>query len=238
MKLALIGYGKMGKIIEEATLERGHTISFRIDIDNLNDFNKLDPANTDVAIEFSQPGAAYDNIMACLRQRVAVISGTTGWLDKKDEIEKSCRELNGTFFYASNYSIGVNILFRVNEFLARIMDGYPAYEVGITEIHHTEKKDAPSGTAISLAEGIVANLKRKNGWTGDDKENPSKISIRSLREGKVPGTHFIKYRSDADEIELKHEAFGRKGFAIGAVMVAEWIAGKRGIFSMKDFLDL
>jgi 4-hydroxy-tetrahydrodipicolinate reductase len=238
MKLALIGYGKMGKIIEEAALARGHAISFRIDIDNLNDINKLDPANTDVAIEFSQPGAAFNNILACFRKKVAVISGTTGWLDKKAEIEKSCLELNGTFFYASNYSIGVNILFRVNEFLARIMDRYPAYEIGITEIHHTEKKDAPSGTAISLAEGILANLKRKNGWSGDEKENPSKINIRSLREGKVPGTHSIKYRSDSDEIELKHEAFDRKGFAIGAVMVAEWISGKRGVFSMKDFLDL
>lgn len=236
MKLALIGYGKMGKIVEEVALDRGHKISWRIDIDNWNEIKKLSPANTDAAVEFSHPEAAFENIRSCLIQKIAVVSGTTGWLNKKSEIEKLCTDLKGAFFYASNYSLGVNIVFRVNEFLARIMDNFPDYKAEITEIHHTEKKDAPSGTAISLADGIIANSERKNGWTGDDSGDPSKIKIESLREGKVPGTHYVRYRSAADEIELKHEAFGRKGFAIGAVMAAEWIAGKSGVFTMKDFL--
>ena len=236
MKLALIGYGKMGKIVEEVGLARGHQISWRIDIDNWNDIKKLSPANTDAAIEFSHPDGAFENIKSCLLQKVAVVSGTTGWLNNKSEIEKLCTDLQGAFFYASNFSLGVNIVFRVNEYLARIMDNFPDYKVDITEIHHTEKKDAPSGTAISLAEGIVANLKRKDGWAGKDSGDPSRIKIESLREGKVPGTHYVRYQSEADEIELKHEAFGRKGFAIGAVMVAEWIKGKKGIFTMKDFL--
>jgi 4-hydroxy-tetrahydrodipicolinate reductase len=198
----------------------------------------LGPSNTDVAIEFTHPGAAFDNIKSCLLRKVAVISGTTGWLARKNEIDKLCIEQNGAFFYASNFSIGVNILFRINEIMAGIMNDYPAYDVTIKEIHHTEKKDAPSGTAITLAEGILSKLRRKAGWAGGYTPEATKIPIESIREGKVPGTHFIQYRSDADEIVLKHEAFSRKGFAIGAVYVAEWIRGKTGVLGMKDFLKI
>jgi 4-hydroxy-tetrahydrodipicolinate reductase len=238
MKIALIGYGKMGHIIEDTARERGHEISHRIDIGNENDLKLLRPVNTDVAIEFTHPGSAFDNIKSCILQKVPVLSGTTGWLAKKNEIDKLCIDNNGTFFYASNYSIGVNIFFRINEVLARIMNSYPVYDVGITEIHHTEKKDAPSGTAITLAEGIILNLGRKDGWVSGETNVSSKIPVESIREGKVPGTHIIKYHSDADVIELKHEAFSRKGFALGAVMVAEWINGKTGVLSMKDFLSI
>jgi 4-hydroxy-tetrahydrodipicolinate reductase len=238
MKIALIGYGKMGHIIEEIARERGHEISHKIDIGNLDDLNLLTPPNTDAAIEFTHPGAAYENIKSCLLQGIPVLSGTTGWLARKNEIEELCIRKNGTFFYASNYSIGVNLFFRINEIIAGIMNSYPAYDAGITEIHHNEKKDAPSGTAITLAEGIISNLDRKDGWVSGETNETSKIPVESIREGKVPGTHIIKYHSAADLIELKHEAFSRKGFALGAVMVAEWIRGKNGVLSMKDFLKI
>ncbi len=236
MNIALIGYGKMGKIIEKFALARGHKISFRIDIDNNSELDKVNPANTDVAIEFTYPGAAYENIKRCILQKVPVISGTTGWLDKRSEIEALCAENKGTFFYASNFSVGVNLFFRVNEIVAGIMNHYPDYGVGITEIHHTEKKDAPSGTAITLAEKILAHLDSKKGWIKGTSDDSTQIPVESIREGNVPGTHIIRYRSTTDQIELKHEAFSREGFASGAVAVAEWIKGKQGILGMKDFL--
>ena len=238
MKIALIGYGKMGKIIESIALSRGHEISFRIDIDNQSDLNSLDPSNTDVAIEFSHPTAAFGNIKACLENHVKVISGTTAWLDRKPEIEKICRDTNGTFLHASNFSIGVNIFFRINEIMATIMNDHPGYAVDITEIHHTEKKDAPSGTAITLAERILPHLKTKDGWIGGDAGDNSKIPVASIREGKVPGTHITRYKSNDDEIVLKHEAYSREGFATGAVAVAEWIKDKAGVLEMKDFLSI
>ena len=238
MKISLIGYGKMGKAIEEIALARGHKISFRVDVDNENDLARLSPENTEVAIEFTHPAAAYKNIEACILQRVPVISGTTGWLDKKSGIETLCLRQGGTFFHASNFSIGVNIFFRINEIVAGIMKNYPSYVIGVTEIHHTEKKDAPSGTAISLAEGIISKREELKRWTLDESGDSSSIRIEAIREGKVPGTHIIRYQSGEDKIELKHEAFSRKGFAVGAVMVAEWIKGKSGVLSMKDFLDI
>ena len=228
----------MGKIIERIALSRGHEISFRIDIDNQSDLKSLDPSNTDVAIEFSHPAAAFGNIKACLENHVKVISGTTAWLDRKPEIEKICRDSDGTFLHASNFSIGVNIFFRINEIMATIMNEHPEYAIDITEIHHTEKKDAPSGTAITLAERILPHLKNRNGWVGGETGDDSKIPVGSIREGKVPGTHITRYKSNDDEIVLKHEAYSREGFATGAVAVAEWIKDRTGILEMKDFLSI
>ena len=238
MNIALIGYGKMGKIIERIALSRGHNISFRIDIDNQSELKDLNPGNTDAAIEFTHPGAAFENIKTCLEHRVKVISGTTGWLDRKPDIEKICKDNNGTFFHASNFSIGVNIFFRINEIIAGIMTNYTEYAVDITEIHHMEKKDAPSGTAIILAEKIIPFLKSKNGWISGTSGDDSKIPVGSIREGKVPGTHITRYKSETDEIVLKHEAYSREGFATGAIAVAEWIKDRTGLLEMKDFLSI
>jgi 4-hydroxy-tetrahydrodipicolinate reductase len=174
--------------------------------------------------------------LTCLEKRIPVVSGTTGWIEKQDEIERKCRELNGTFFYASNFSIGVNILFKVNKILAGIMNNHQNYQPAMLEIHHTEKKDAPSGTAISLAEGIIENMDRIKSWSNTATENPDVLEIESKRIGQVPGTHSIKYRSTIDEITLKHEAFGREGFAMGAILVAEWLKDKHGVLNMNDFL--
>ncbi len=236
MKILLFGYGKMGKTIEEIANERGHRIIEKIDIHNQEVFENKDPEEIDVAIEFSQPDAAYDNIKKCLNKGIKIISGTTGWLNNKPEIENLCKVKRGTFFYASNFSIGVNLFFRLNEFLARSIRDYPEYNVKMTEIHHTEKKDAPSGTAITLAEGILNHNPRFKKWERGVGKNSSSIGIKSIREGKVPGTHIIRYTSEIDEIEIKHEAFSRKGFALGAVVVAEWIKDKSGILCMDDFL--
>ncbi len=238
MKIALIGYGKMGKIIERIALSRDHSISYKIDIDNPDDLKLLSPSNTDAAIEFSHPGAAYENIRACLLQHVPVISGTTGWISKKPEIEKLCMEMKGTFFYASNFSVGVNVFFRISEIVAGIMDNHPGYNLGITEIHHTEKKDAPSGTAITLAEKMIPHIKAKQKWISGQAGSDSEIPIESVREGKVPGTHIVTWKSEHDAIEIKHEAFSREGFAEGAVKVAEWIRGKQGVLGMHDFLKI
>lgn len=234
MDILLVGYGKMGKTIERIALERGHRIAGKIDIDNRND---LDTAQADVAIEFSHPDAAYDNVRKCIQRRIPVVCGTTGWLDKKSEIENLTAEHKATFFYASNYSLGVNIFFKLNEHLARMMNQFPAYDVTIDEIHHVHKKDAPSGTAITLAEGVLAHLDRKEQWTkagGTPKKDD--LEIQSFRIGDVPGTHLVKYSSAIDDIEIKHTAHTREGFALGAVMVAEWIQGKTGILNMDDFL--
>jgi len=236
MKILLLGYGKMGKTIEEIANAKGYQIVEKIDVNNKEVFDILNPENIDVAIEFSQPDAAYENIKKCLEKGIKVISGTTGWLNKKIEIDNLCREKNGTFFYASNFSIGVNLFFKLNEFLARLIRNYEQYDVKLTEVHHTEKKDAPSGTAITLAEGILNHIPRLKKWERGIGKNPAAIGIKSIREGKVPGTHSISYISEIDEIEIKHEAFSRKGFAVGAIMVAEWIKDKSGVLNMDDFL--
>ena len=233
MKIILLGYGKMGRTIERVAINRGHEISARIDIDNQNDF---DDAEGDVAIEFSHPDAAFSNISRCLVRKLPIVCGTTGWLKRKSEIEDLCKKVNGTFFYASNYSLGVNLFFKVNEYLAKMMNGFPEYEIMMDEIHHMEKKDAPSGTAISLAEGILKNVTRKKSWVSKKTTKPEEIYIGSFRIDQVPGTHVVKYESPVDDIEIKHTAHSRDGFALGAVLVAEWAQNKQGILSMDDFL--
>ncbi len=238
MNLLLLGYGKMGKAIEEIALDRGHTIIEKIDVDNREILDKLSPEMIDAAIEFSQPDAAYDNISHCLMKGIRVVSGTTGWLDKRKDIEKLCKEKKGTFFYASNFSIGVNLFFKLNRYLAGLMKGHGQYGIEMTEIHHTEKKDAPSGTAITLTEGIISENDQYTAWIEGLQGKKEEIGILSKREGKVPGTHIIRYTSEMDEIEIKHEALTRKGFALGAVMVAEWISNRSGLLTMDDFLEI
>jgi len=233
MKILLLGYGKMGKAIEKIAAERGHET---IHADTPEERKALTGIREmDVAIEFSQPDAAADNIRFCLDNNIPVLSGTTGWLDEKKETDRYCLEKNGAFFYASNYSIGVNLFFRLNNWFAGLMDGYREYETSITETHHTEKKDAPSGTAITLAEKICDKLESKNGW-GLDTDEQDKISIHSIRENDVPGTHIVSYQSEIDTIELVHTAHSRTGFALGAVLVAEWLPGKKGVLDMGNFL--
>jgi len=233
MNIILLGYGKMGKIIERVATERGHTISARIDIDNASEF---DTAQGDVAIEFSHPDAAFGNVKKSIERNIPIVCGTTGWLSRKAEIESLCRENNGSFFYASNYSLGVNIFFKLNEYLAKMMNSFPAYEVALDEVHHTEKRDAPSGTAITLAEGILKNVGRKKGWVNNKTEKTEDLFIESFRIDQVPGTHVVKYESAIDDIEIKHIAHSREGFALGAVMVAEWLRDKKGVLSMDDYL--
>jgi 4-hydroxy-tetrahydrodipicolinate reductase len=233
MKLLLVGYGKMGKTIERIALERGHEIAGRIDIDNLHD---LDTVVADVAIEFSHPDAAFNNISRCLSRKIPVVCGTTGWLERKPEVETLTKKNNSTFFYASNYSLGVNIFFKLNEYLARMMSGFKNYDITMDEVHHTEKKDAPSGTAITLAEGVLKHTVHKKSWVNADSAKPEELSIKSFRIDQVPGTHVVKYSSLIDDIEIKHIAHTREGFALGAVMVAEWIRDKKGVLTMDDFL--
>lgn len=233
MKIILLGYGKMGKIIERIAIDRGHQISARIDVDNTHEF---DSSVGDVAIEFSHPDAAFENVKKCIERSLPVVCGTTGWLSRKPELEKICEKTNGAFFYASNYSLGVNIFFKANEYIAKMMNGISEYEISLDEIHHTEKKDAPSGTAITLAEGILANVTRKSKWVNHKTEKSDDLFIESFRIDQVPGTHVVKYESPVDDIQIKHIAHSREGFAKGAVMVAEWLKGKRGVFTMDDFL--
>lgn len=233
MDILLVGYGKMGRIIERVALERGHRIAGKIDIDNAAD---LDKAKADVAIEFSHPDAAYGNVKKCIARKIPVVCGTTGWLERKPEIEKLTEESGATFFYASNYSLGVNLFFKLNEQLARMMNRFVAYDVSIDEVHHIQKKDAPSGTAITLAEGVLKNLDRKKRWVNSAAGDGTDLAIHSFRIDDVPGTHLIKYTSAIDDIEIKHTAHSREGFALGAVMVAEWIRQKKGVLNMDDFL--
>jgi 4-hydroxy-tetrahydrodipicolinate reductase len=233
MKIILLGYGKMGRTIEKIAINRGHEISARIDIDNQNEFEE---AEGDVAIEFSHPEAAFNNITRCLARKLPIVCGTTGWLSRRSEIEDLCKRVDGTFFYASNYSLGVNLFFKMNEYLAKMMNGFPEYEIQMDEIHHVEKKDAPSGTAISLAESILKNVSRKKSWVSKKTTKPEELYIGSFRIDQVPGTHIVKYESPIDDIEIKHTAHSREGFAVGAVLVAEWAKNKKGILSMDDFL--
>ena len=231
MKIALVGYGKMGKIIDEIATQRNHEIVARLNESptsgNLN--------NADVVIEFSNPEVAFNNIKTCLENKIPVICGTTGWLDQKPEIEKIAAENNTAFLYGSNFRLGVNLFFALNEKLANLMKNFPEYNVQLEEIHHTHKKDAPSGTAISLAEGIIKNDQRFEGWKLEETKE-KELGIFAIREDEVPGTHSVFYKSSVDEIEIKHTAYSRNGFALGAVIAAEWIKGKTGNFSMKDVL--
>ncbi len=236
MNILLLGYGKMGQTIEQLALNRGHTIAGIID-DASQDKSSFNSQNTDVAIEFSQPDAAVDNIRWCLETGIPVVSGTTGWLDRFEEVESHTKSTGGALFYASNYSLGVNIFFKLNKFLARMMSHTSGYDTGITEIHHTQKKDSPSGTAITLAEGILEHLPNKSKWQEGTGGTSDILEIESIREPEVPGTHIIKYHSEEDSIEIKHTAHSRKGFALGAVLVAEWIPGKQGVLGMDDFLE-
>ena len=237
MKIAIIGYGKMGKEIEKVAIERNHEVILKIDNNNLSDFSKENFKNVDVAIDFSTPESAYNNILNCFHAGVPVVSGTTGWLKNYDNAVAECKKQNLAFFYASNFSLGVNIFFEVNKHLAKIMNKYSDYDVTIEEAHHIHKVDAPSGTAITLANDIINNVERKESWT---KSTPKikEIQISSIREGNIPGTHTIIYNSNVDKLEIKHEAKNRKGFALGAVVSAEFIQHKKGIFGMKDLLNL
>ena len=236
MKIALIGYGKMGKTIEQIALNRGHQIVSIVDINNPEDFQSANFKSADVAIEFTTPATAFDNYMKSFAAGVPVVSGTTGWLDRIGEIKEKCEKEGKTFFYASNFSIGVNIFFALNKYLAKIMNNFPSYNISMTETHHIHKLDAPSGTAITLAEGIIENVDRKDRWTLETAEQPTDLPIHAIREGEVPGIHEVTYESDVDYISIKHDAKSRAGFALGAVVAAEFTAGKKGFLGMDDML--
>ncbi len=239
MKIALVGYGKMGHAIEEVAQERGHEIVATISLENMEDFTQENLSQADVAIEFTSPESAYSNIKNLISWGLPTLSGSTGWLEKLPEIEEYVKDLNGSFLYASNFSLGVNIFFHINKYLAQMMEKFPEYETSITEIHHTEKKDAPSGTAITLAEQIIEKNNIVDSWIeGKAKDQPDKLGIYSKRIENVPGTHAVLYKNDIDEILIQHTAFNRKGFAQGAVVAAEYIYDKKGIFSMDDVLAL
>ena len=238
MKIALIGYGKMGKAIESIALSKGHEIVLKIDIQNNQDFTEAALQKADVAIEFTGPHSAFENVKKCIAWGVPVVSGSTGWLDQWAEIKDLCAEKNGTLIYSSNYSIGVNLFFELNKQLAQLMESYDSYDVSMTEVHHTEKKDAPSGTAISLAEQILTNLGRKNKWVNAASANSNELVIQSERIDPAPGTHIVKYSSEVDNIEIIHTAHTRIGFASGAVLAAEFAFEKKGTFTMKDVLGL
>ena len=232
MKLALLGYGKMGKTIERLAVEAGHEVVFIKDRAN----ERGDLAEADVAIDFSTPEAAVDNISRCILDGIPIVSGTTGWLKDYDKVLNLCEERNGSFIYASNFSIGVNLFFGLNEYLAKQMSSWPMYDISIEEIHHTEKKDAPSGTAISLAEGIIKNT-AKEAWQLDG-QGDAVVPIHAKREEDVKGTHEITYSSEIDTISIKHEAHSRDGFAKGAILAAQWLQNKKGVFGMKDVLGI
>lgn len=238
MKIALIGYGKMGKEIEQVAVSRGHTIVLTIDIDNQEDLNKENLSGADVAIEFTSPATAVRNYLKCFAAGVPVVSGSTGWLDQKAEVEQACSAQNGCFFYASNFSLGMNIFFELNKHLARIMKDFPQYDVSMTEVHHTQKLDAPSGTAITLAEDILAINQSKSNWTIQEPITDKELYIKPIREGLVPGIHTVKYDSEVDYIEMTHSANNRKGLALGAVFAAEFCVGRKGVLSMADLLKL
>ncbi len=239
MKIALIGYGKMGRAIERIALAKGYDVPLVFDETNLKDFTVENLKTVDVAIEFSTPQSAVDNIVKCFEAGIPVVCGTTGWLDKMDEVKKLCIEKNGAFFYASNYSIGVNLFFRLNVYLARLMKNHPEYFASMEEIHHTHKKDAPSGTAIALADGIMKENEHIKKWVLNvDEPNDDELAIQSIRVGEVPGTHTVFYTSEADEIKITHQAYSRQGFAEGAIHAAAWLIGRKGVFGMKDLLEL
>lgn len=236
MKIALIGYGKMGRAIEEIAVAKGHEIVLKITIDNTEDFTKENIQKADVAIEFTGPESAPDNICKCVEAGVPVVSGSTGWLKDWDNVAAFINENNGSFLYASNFSIGVNLFFELNKYLAKLMEPYKNYDVSLEEIHHTQKKDAPSGTAITLAEQVLQEIKTKRRWVNEPTGNPEDLLVVSKRVDPAPGTHIIRYGSEIDDIEIVHTAHNRKGFAGGAVLAAEFIKDKKGIFTMQDVL--
>lgn len=236
MKVGLVGYGKMGQAIEQILIGKGHSISKIINIDNIQEINEIKPENTDVVIEFTAPESALSNIKAVLGNKVPVVSGSTGWLEHYQEVVDFCNQQGTGFFYASNYSLGVNIFFKLNEQLAKMMNGQ-GYNSSMVEIHHTQKLDAPSGTAITLAEGLIANNADKSTWVNEPTENQEELEIISERVDNVPGTHDVTYTSEVDTIKISHVAHSRQGFAQGAVLAAEFLAGKRGVYSMDDLLN-
>ena len=233
MKIALLGYGRMGKTIEQIALQRGHEIVLKVD----EHTKSYDIKVADIAIDFSIPSIAFNNITNCLNNNVPVVSGTTGWLNKYKDATELCKQKNGAFIYASNFSLGVNIFFELNEYLSKMMKKLNHYKISMEEIHHTKKLDAPSGTAITLAEGIIKHTNKKN-WTLNVTNKDSEIPIVAKRIADVPGTHSVEYKSEIDSIDIKHTAFTRDGFAQGAVFASEWLFGKKGVFTMKDVLGL
>ena len=237
MRVAIIGYGKMGHEIEQVLLQRGHSVTLIIDQHNAEDLCAEKLADVDVAIEFTTPDTAYTNVRTCIECGTPVVSGTTGWHNCLEELQALCREKNSTMIWSSNYSLGVNITFRLNRYLAELMNRFDAYNVAIEEIHHTQKKDAPSGTAITLAEGILANVERKQSWVNEPTTDAEAIEITSLREGTVPGTHTVTYTSEDDKIEIKHTLFSRRALALGAVVAAEFIAPRKGVFTIDDLFE-
>lgn len=247
MKIALLGYGKMGKIIEKIATDRKHEIVLKIDHDNLHELTTENLQQADVAIEFSTPSTVLNNIGHCFKAGVPVVVGTTGWYDQLPVVKQQCEENNGTLMYASNFSVGVNIFFHVNRILAKLMSGHPYYDVQVEEIHHLQKLDSPSGTAITIAEGILENLDYKKEWVniltdnngdGEDNVKADQLLIESFRIDSVPGTHTVIYDSEVDSIEFKHTAHNRNGFALGAVLAAEWVSTKKGFFSVSDMFNL
>lgn len=236
MHIALFGYGKMGKEVEQILLARKHSIGLLVDLHNANSFTLDELKKCDAAIEFTTPHTAIGNILKCFEANVPVVVGTTGWYDKLEEVKKICTEKNQCLFYASNFSVGVNIFFKVNEQLAKMMNNHSEYQISVEEIHHIHKLDAPSGTAISLGNQIINNILRKKKRVNKETKNPEELEIISTRTDEVPGTHIVKYFSAIDDIEIMHKAHSRKGFAMGAVLAAEFAKGKKGIFGMNDML--
>jgi len=238
MKIAIIGYGKIGRMIESTALDRGHVVGSKID---LGDDSLMAPANLlehDIAIEFTGPGTAFDNISRCLDAGLPVVSGSTGWTERLDELKNRCGKEGLTLLYASNFSLGVNILFHLNRILARIMDRHEQYDVNLTEVHHIQKVDAPSGTALSLAGDLIKEIKRKNNWSMEDTRSKNELKIEAIRKGKVPGIHEVHYESVYDELILRHSAKDRRGFALGAVIAAEFLKDKKGFYTMEEVLNL
>jgi len=238
MNIALLGYGKMGREIENIARSRDHKVVLKIDVANLHDLTPANLSNVDVAIDFSTPVSAYPNIMTCFNAGIPVVCGTTGWLDRFEEVKKICLEQGRTFFYASNFSLGVNIFFALNRYLAGLMDPITDYDVTMKEIHHVHKLDAPSGTAITLAKDLIALLGRKDKWELNQAEDAATLRIDAVREDEVPGTHIITYDSEVDTLEITHRAKSRKGFALGAVLAAEFVKNRKGIFSMQDLFEV
>lgn len=238
MNIALIGYGKMGKAIEAIAVEKGHQIILKIDVDNYDDFTTSNLKKADVAIEFTTPDTAVANIRKCFEARTPVVVGTTGWLKELETIKKECEGKQGALITATNFSIGVNLFFAINDYVSKLMASYNTYNVSLEETHHTQKKDAPSGTAITLAERVLTNIPSKNKWVNKVSDDDSELEIISKRIDPAPGTHSVKYSSLVDDIEIIHTAHNREGFALGAVLAAEFIAGKKGIYTMKEVLGI
>jgi 4-hydroxy-tetrahydrodipicolinate reductase len=244
MKIALLGYGKMGQIIERFALERGHEVVLKITADNRDELTSSNLSKADVAIDFSAPDAAISNIYACFDANVPVVVGTTGWYGQLQQVKDDCLSRNNTLLYGSNFSIGVNLFFHINQVMARLMNDFPAYDVQVEEIHHTQKLDSPSGTAMTIAEGIIDNLERKQEWVNELEGTPAESALKaeqlliaSQRIDQVPGTHTVVYSSEVDDIELKHTAHSRAGFALGAVVAAEWLQHKQGFYNIADIFN-